>query len=416
MSVEGTCKRTIEIAIPVEEVEKETGRAVAELSGRVRLPGFRPGKVPASIVQSRFAADIRQKVVETLVPRFFQKRAEEDNLRLVGTPDITDIHFHPGEPLKFKAQFEVAPEIELKDYAGLSVPYSDPEVTEEDVAARLEELRQQKADYVNIDPRPVEDGDHAVVHLNRLDGTAQKQDEVMLAVGGEDTLAAFSENVRGMTPGEEKEFDVPYPEEHGDAALAGKTIRFKLQLKGIRRKELRDLNDEFARDLGDFQSVEELRAEVRKSILREKEFLEQQAAKNKLVEKLVESHDFPVPEAFIDRQIEIQLGQYFAARGVDPRTVQVDWEKLKESQRTRAAFEVKASLILDRIGDRESIEATVDEVDREVQRIARQEKENVVAVRRRLEKEGALRRIANHIRTEKVLGFLFERARKTTED
>jgi trigger factor len=411
-----TCKRVVEVSIPVEEVEKETGHAVAELSQRVRLPGFRPGKVPQSIIRSRFDSEIRQKVIEALVPRAFQKRAEDENLRIVGTPDITEVHFHPGEPLRFKAEFEVAPEIELKEYVGLTVPYSDPEVTEEDIGRRLEELRDQKADYINVDPRPVEDGDYAVVLLERLDGPAGKADEVMLHVGGEDTLPAFSENVRGMGPGEEKEFDVPYPAEYGDENLAGKTIRFKLHLKGIRKKELPELNDEFARDLGDFQGLEELRMEVRKSILREKEHLAQQAAKNKLVEALVAGHDFPVPETFIDRQIEIQLGQFFAARGVDPQTVRVDWDKLKESQRPRAAFEVKASLVLDRIGDREAIEATVDEVDREVQRIARAEKENVVAVRRRLEKEGVLRRIASRIRTEKVLNFLFERARKVAED
>lgn len=418
MPAEQTCKRTIEITIPAEEVEKATGRAVAELSERARLPGFRPGKVPSSIVRSRFAADIRQRVIEALVPRFFQKRAEDENLRVVGTPDITEIHFHSGEPLRFKAEFEVAPEIELKEYLGLTIPYRDPEITEEDVAGRLEELRDQKADYVNVDPRPAEDGDYAVVALERLEQprTAGKTDEVMLHIAGGETLAAFSENLRGLSPGAEREFDVAYPEDYGDEKLAGKTVRFKAHLKGIRRKELPELNDEFARDLGDFQNLEELRAEVRKSILRDREFLAQQEAKNKFVEKLVEMHDFPVPETFIERQIEIQLGQYLAARGVDAKSVRVDWEKLKESQRGRAAFEVKASLILDRIADREAIEATMDEVDREVQRIARQERENVVVVRRRLEKEGALRRIASRIRTEKTLGLLFERARKVAEE
>ncbi len=177
-SVERTCKRTLEVTVPAEEVEMEAGRAVAELGRRVKIPGFRPGKVPASIVQSQFAGDIRQKVIEALVPRFLQKRVEDENLRVVGTPDITEVHFHLGEPMRFKAEFEVAPEIELKEYTDITVPYGEPVVNDEDVERRLEELRDQKAEFVNVDPRPVEDGDYAVVILERAGQAPPKQDEV----------------------------------------------------------------------------------------------------------------------------------------------------------------------------------------------------------------------------------------------
>lgn len=394
---------------------------VESLSQRVRLPGFRPGKVPVGIIRTRFSSDIREEVIRNLVPKRFQKEVEDRNLRVVGTPDITDVHFHSGEPLRFKAEFEVSPEFELQDYRGLTVAYQDPEVSDDDVARRIEELREQKADYVNVDPRPAEDGDHAVVALEALSGLEKplKQDEVMLHVGGQDTLDAFTENLRGMSPGDEKEFDVRYPEDFGDAKLAGKSVRFRAAMKGIRRKELPEINDEFAKDLGDYLTMDELRSEVRKSLLREKEYLAQQEAKNKLVEKLVEMHEFPVPEAFLDRQIENQVEQYLravAASGGDPRSVKLDWQKVRESQREQATKDVKASLLLERIADREAIEVMQDEVDREVQRIARQDREPVAAVRRRLEEQGVLRRIASRIRTEKTLTFLFEHARKVAED
>lgn len=417
-----TCKQTLEISVPVAEVDKETERVLASLVKRVRLPGFRPGKVPSQLVRARFAGDIREEVVRSLVPKFFQRRVEEENLRVVGTPDVTDVHFHPGEPLTFKAEFEVAPEVELKEYVGLTVPYRDPEVTGEEVSQRIETLRDQKAEFVNVDPRPVVDGDHAVVSLEPVQGLDEppgKQEELVLHIGGEETLEAFSEHLRGLSPGEEKEFDVLYPEDYGDAKLSGKSVRFHARLRGIRRKELPELNDEFARDLGDFQTLDELREEVRRSMLREKEYLAQQDAKEKLVEALVDLHDFPVPEAYLDRQIEIQVENYLrsaAARGVDPRTVKLDWAKLKESQREKAARDVKASLLLERIADREAIEVTSEELDREVQRIAKQEREPVAAVRKRLEKEGILRRIASRIRTDKTLTFLFEQARKVAED
>jgi trigger factor len=283
-------------------------------------------------------------------------------------------------------------------------------------------LREQKAEFVNETPRPAADGDYVVVSLEALGPAEQplrKQDEVVVEIGGADTLEAFSANLRGMSPGEEKEFDVSYPEDFGEAKLAGRTVRFLARVTGIRRKELPELNDAFAADLGDFKSLEELKAEVRRGLQREQEYLAQQRAKNKLVEQLVKAHDFPVPEALVERQIQGQVEQYLrslAAQGVDIESVKLDWGKVRESQRERAVEEVKASLLLERIAEREAIEVTNEEVDREVQRIARQRREPVAAARRRLEEEGGLRRIALRIRTEKTLNFLFEHARKVAEE
>ena len=421
MSDPQNIKRTLELSVPAPEVEQETERVVESIRKKVRLPGFRPGKVPVDLVRRRYEQDIRHDVLEKLIPKTFFKRAEEEGLNVVGTPNVSDVQLSPGEPLRFKAEFEVAPEIELKEYKDLTVPYQDPEVTDEDVNKRLEELREQKAEYVNVDPRPIAEGDYAVVALESVSGIAGpavKQDELTLHIGGEETLPGFGENLTGMSPGEEKEFDVTYPEDYGQAKLAGKTVRFHALVKGIRRKELPEPNDDFARDLGDYQNMDEVREAIRKAIFAERQFFAQQEAKNKLVDALVDSHEFPVPEAYIERQIEMQVErqlQMLAAEGVDPRSIKLDWEKLKESQRDKAIREVKGSLLVHKVADAEDIHATQDEVDREVQRLARQSREPVAAVRMRLEKEGALGRIASRIRTDKTLGFLFDHARKTAE-
>ena len=243
-----SCKRTIEITVPAAEVEQETERAVGSMRNRVKLPGFRPGKVPANLIRARFAGEIREEVVRSLVPKHFQKRAEDQNLRVVGTPDITDVHYHPGEPLTFRAEFEVAAEFELQAYRGLTVTYREPQVTEEQVAQRLEELREQKAEFINEAPRPAADGDYVVASLEageQVEQGLRKQDELVVEIGGADTLEAFSTNLRGLSPGDEKEFDVTYPEDFGDSKLAGRTIRFLAKVAGIRRKELPELNDAF---------------------------------------------------------------------------------------------------------------------------------------------------------------------------
>lgn len=417
MLVEG-CKHEIEITVPVDEITRETDRVVATIQQKARLPGFRPGKAPASLIRSKFAKQVRDDVIESLVPKHFKQKMEEEQLQVVGRPSIKDVHFHEGEPLRFKAEFEVAPEIELKEYRGVRVHYAEPQVSDDDIAKRLEEIREQKAQFVNVDPRPATDGDYAVVSLDSIGGIEGQpihQDEMVLHVGDPDTLPQFTEALRDMSPDDEKDFEISYPDDYGQERLAGKTVRFHMKLKVIRTKELPELNDEFAQDLGDYPTLNDLREAVRKAIFSDREYAAQTKAKEQLVDRLIEAHDFPVPEAYIERQIEAQVEQQFhelAERGVDPSKLKIDWAKLKEANRPKALREVKASLLVDKIAERESIHATNDEVDREVQRIAKQEREPVAATRKKLEKEGLLGRIAYRIRSEKTLNFLFEHARK----
>jgi trigger factor len=413
------CRRSLEIAIPAAEVETETSRVIADVQQRAKLPGFRPGKAPATLIRKQFAGDIRQRVMESLIPKYLQKQFEADNLNVVGTPDIKDVHFHDGEPLRFKAEFEVQPEIELKDYKGVEVPYQDPTVTDEDILKRIEEIREQKADYSNIDPRPLQDGDYAVVALESIDGVEGepvKQDEMVLEIGGSDTFEAFSDNLRGVSPGESRDFEVTYPADYGAPRLAGKAVRFHATLKGVRKKELPELNDEFAQDLGDYRNMDELKEAVRKALFAQRERDTQQEAKNKILDKLVDQHEFPVPETYVERQIKNRVEQTLramSAEGVDPRSLKLDWEKVRETQREKAVREVKASMLLTKVAEREAIGVTREEVDREVERMARQQREPVAAVQMRFEKDGTLGRIASHIQSEKTLTFLFEHARKT---
>jgi trigger factor len=416
VSTEVDCKRSLEIEIPLVEVEKASARVTDSIRQRARLPGFRPGKAPVSMIQSRFKGDIRNEIIELLVPQAFRDRVAKEELKVVGTPDISELRFEPGEPIRFKADFEIAPEFELGEYRGVPVKYEEPTVTEEEVDKRLESMRESKADYVNLDPRPIETSDYVLVHLKSLEGLAEPIDQdVQIQVAGEDTLPEFSQALTGASPDEAKEVAVTYPEDYGQARLAGKTVRFQLTPKFVRKKELPALDDEFARDLGDYQNLNELREAVHKSLFHEKQYVAQQAGKEELIDKLVQANEFPVPEAYVDRQIENQVRMQLsdlAGHGIDPGDVKLDWTKVKEKQRDKAVRNVRASLLLEKIAEKESISATKDEVDREIQRIARQEREAVPVTRARLEKDGAIGRIAGHIQTEKTLQFLFEQAQK----
>ena len=414
--IEG-CKHSLEVTVPLDEVEKEEAAALAEVTGKVRLPGFRPGKVPGGLVKSRFAADIRQKVLDKAIPKALGEAVERENLRVVSRPDIVDLKWEPGEPLRFKAEFEVTPTIELGEFRGLTVKYSEPVVTEEDLTARVEEIRDSKAEFVNIDPRPAEDGDYVLVNLKSIAGAEKpvERDDLSLKIGDKDALPAFNENLTGMTPGETKEFTVTYPENYAEENLSGKTVTFEMTLNALRKKELPELNDEFAKDLGDFQTLEELRNAVKGAMLRERETKAKNEAKLLLIEQLVATHDFPVPEVFIDRQLRDGLEQRLSAlvqQGVDPNTLNFDWKSYRETNKEQAVKDVKGSLLLDKIAEREAIETMRDEMDKEIQRIARGQRRPVAQVRMDLEKNNKMPAIASQIRTEKVLNFLFDNARK----
>jgi trigger factor len=256
-----------------------------------------------------------------------------------------------------------------------------------------------------------------VVSLESLEGVAEKvsQDELMLKIGDEATMKEFSESLRGAAPEEAREFEVTYPEDYDRPNLAGKTVKFRAVVKAVRRKDLPELNDEFAKDLGDFKTLDELKETIRKSIFQEREHHAKEEAKQQLIDKLVDAHEFPVPDAYVDRQIQINVEnrlRSLAAQGVDPNQIKLDWEKVRESQKEQATRDVRASLILDKVGEREAITPTQEEVDREVARIARQQREALAVTRAKLQKEGALARIAGHLRTDKTLNFLFDQARK----
>jgi trigger factor len=418
--IEG-CKHSLDLTIPAAVIQAETERVTLTYQKKAHLQGFRPGKAPLSIVRQNFGSRIQQDVLEALVPKAIDAKFQEERLNVVGQPEVKDFHFHEGQEAHFKVEFEVAPEIELGDYRALEVPYGEPAVTDKDVDEQLERMRNEKAEFVNEDPRPAQDGDHVLVALHSTSGVDEpvQSDSLSLELGSSETMPEFSEAVRGLQPGDEKDITITYGEDYGSENLAGKTVGFHLTLKQIRRKELPELNDEFAKDLGDYQTLDDLKTAIRNQVFRERENEAQEAAKTKLVDLLVDKHDFPVPNAYVETQLRNSaenLLRSFAAQGANPADLKFDFERFKESQRDRAIRDVRGSLLLDTIATRESIDALQDEVDRELQVAARRERQPVAALRAQWEKNGTLRRVANHIRTAKTLNFLFENARKVAPE
>ena len=412
------CTREIEVEIPADVVTRETGVVVERFQKHARLPGFRKGKVPASVVRQRFPEDIRSEVVEALIPRYFRQEVEKRGLQPVSQPRVSDLRLAEGEPLRFKASFEIMPEVQVSGYEELRAEKADITVTDQEVEEALGRLREQHATYSAVDDRELRDGDFAQVALvgtpEAGEGKPVTMDDVMVEIGGANTVRDFSDNLRGGRPGEERRFEVTYPDDFSDQRLAGKKLAYTITVKGIKRKVLPELNDDFAKEAGDFQSLDELRNKVREQLETEKERAAEHAAKDKLVEDLVRRNDFPIPEALVDRQVDVRLERglrALAAQGMRTEDMKkMDFSRLRAGQREAALREVKASLLLEKIADLEKIEVSDDEVEQEIAALAKQMQQTTEAVRARLTHDGALDRIRNRIRNEKTLDFLYRRS------
>jgi trigger factor len=427
--VKPNCTREIQVEIPVEVVAGETETLVSKYQRTARIPGFRKGKVPATIIRQRFAEDLKSEVVETLVPKYFHQETEKQGLNPVSQPKVSDLHVHDGEPLRFKATFEVLPEIELAGYRDLAPEKPEITVTDEEVQESLNRLTEQQATYAAVEDRPLQDGDYAQVSFTGTpqaapapEGEAASADkaapaaqpinveEVMVEIGGSNTVKEFTENLRGAAPGEERTFSVVYPEDFADQRLAGKTFGYTVRIKAVKQKTLPEQNDEFAKQVGDFENLEVLRTRIREGLTAEKEHEADRAAKEKIIAELEKRHDFPVPDALVEQQIDVQLERglrALAAQGMRTEDLKkLDWTRLRDGQRESARKEVKISLLLDRIASAEKIDATDEEVDHEVEALAQQARQPVEQVRERFAKEGALDQIRSRVRNDKTLDFL----------
>ncbi len=415
-----TCQRELEIEIPAEVVEKETQRVTREFTRLARIPGFRPGKAPAELVRRRFWDDIKSEVLHSLIPSSLQNAFREGNLNPVGNPSIAELQFEPAKPLRFKASFEVLPEFTLGEFKGLSVEAAKVEVTDQDVEQELERLREQAATYVPVEDRPAEDGDTVVASLVGVVTNAKEKreplvlDEVEVHLGEEGTMEAFSQGLRGVRAEEERQFNAPYPDGYPDARLAGLTVAFTAQVKAVRQKQLPALDDEFAQQVGKYKTVQELTQKLRQDMQQAAARQEKELTQQRLLDELLSRHEFPLPEALVQHQIDMRLERRvraLVAQGIDPQQVQVDWAKVRRDQREGAIRDLKLGLLLERIAKVENLQSSEEEVASEIERLAQSSNQTPEAVRARLTKEQGLDRIRSAIRSEKVIEFLHSQAR-----
>ncbi len=419
-AAEATCRRELDLEIPADEVSKAMDRVTKEFAKVARIPGFRPGKAPMTLIRRRFADDIKGEVLQTLVPERVEKAVTEQKLTPVSQPQVEKLDFNDGQPLKFRAVFEVLPEFDLGNYKDLQLEMPAMEVNDEDVTKTLEEMRERAAAFAPAEGRAVQDGDFVQLKLTGTPeggGEPLQADSVLCHIGADETMAPFNENLRGVNIGDHKDFDVPYPADYPDAKLAGNTYHYSVDVLGIKTKKLPDLNDDFAKDVSDATTLDELNKKIRESLEHQRDHKHKDLLREKVLAEIVKLHDFPVPQALVEHQMDVRLERVvrsLAQQGVDPRAVNIDWVSLRKRNEDRAKDDVKAELIVDRIATAENIDVTEEEVEHELEHLAGHSNESAEAIRARLTKQGTLDRIKAKLRSDKTLDWLAQNAKIST--
>ncbi|HVB35189.1 MAG TPA: trigger factor [Patescibacteria group bacterium] len=412
-----TCWKEMELEIPAETVQAEIAKVAKDLARVARIPGFRPGKAPVTLIRRRFADDIKNEVLQSLVPERLEQALGEARLVPVAQPRVEKVDYNDGGPVKFKARFEVLPEFDLGDYKNLEVEVESAEVTGEDVDRALAEMRERAASFVPVEGRPAQDGDYAVLKMNGIPAGGKGQpiqmDNALCHVGAEETVASFSENLRGASPGDHRRFDVEYPGDYPDAKLAGNNFHFAVEVVAVKERKLPELNDDLAKETGEADTLEELKQKIRQQLEAAREERQNALAKDKIVDLLLGRHAFPVPEAMVEVQMDARLERAvrrLIAQGVDPRSVNVDWVAMRRQQRERAEGDVRAEILLDRIATAEKVEIGEEEFEAELKSAAERSGESVAALRARLTREGAVDTMKSKLRNEKTLDWLYQQA------
>jgi len=405
-------RKTVKVEIPQDVVDAEIDRLARDYSRKARIPGFRPGKAPTRVIKQRFKDQILHDVAHDLIPRAVDDALRERGVEAVDTPDVRDVTIEEGRPLTFTASFDTVPSFEPGDLSTISLRRAAVAIDDEAVNGALQRLRERAARFEPVEGRGVDHGDTVVLDLARSDG--EQHTDVSIELGAKANPPGFDEQLLGLEAGATKSFPIHYPADYPIGELANTEVSYTVTVKGLKRRVLPELDDEFAKDLGEFETLDALKTRVREDLEHEARHEAERSLRADLMKQLAPRVPFEVPSSLVERDIDRRV-EDFARRlmdqRIDPRQAGIDWNAFRESQREVARHTVAAALVLDEVTRREQIEVTDEEVDREVATYAERTGRTPAAVRAALEKEGGLSRIAAGLRREKSIDFVMSRAK-----
>lgn len=410
-------KRGMEVEVPPDVVSAEMEKAYEAYRRGVRIPGFRTGRIPLSLVKQRFGKQVEGEVLSHLIEKYAREALEEKRIQPIHRPILDEYDYRQGEPFVFRATFEVRPALRIEAYRDIRVSRREALVPEAKVEESLDALRERAARYSSAEGRRAEPGDVVVGTLSGrfLEGTGKDftGEPVTMTVDSEENHPEFNTALKGISAGEHRMFQVRYPDDYPSGVLAGRLLEYVLVAGEVKIRELPALDDDLAREIGDFPSLAALREHVRQEMVRRENAVADSEAKDKILTELVEKHDFEVPESLIeaqlDRQVEDQV-RGMLIRGIDPHHAEVNWKEEREKGRPVAIRRVKAMLILEAIASQESIAVTPEEMNERLRDEARRQKVSVAELKEQLARKGHLESLERQLTREKSLDFLLDHA------
>jgi trigger factor len=408
---ETAVRKALAFEVEPERVQAEIDRRARELARKARLPGFRPGKTPPNVIKNRFRGEILNDAAEAIVNKVVFEELEGRGLKPLAAPRVEELKIEEGRSMTFRAVFEILPLVEVPDWKSLRVSVKGASVTDEDIDKEIDRLREEAARFDPVEPRPTQKGDHVVVDLtwSPRDGSEGGRDEsALIEIGHPGNHEDMNAALEGMTDGETKEVEVTWGPDAAPA-IAGKTVGYTMTLKGIKKKVVPEADDEFAKDLGEFDSLDALKAKLREQREAQEQQRVERETKAALVEALVDKVSFEVPEALVEQHMTARtenLARGLAYQGVDPRKIEIDWREYRESQRDNSVKAARADILLDEIARREHVRVMEAEVDAEVARMAGGADKSPEALKAQMEREGDLQTLRARMREDKTLDLL----------
>ncbi|MDA2929570.1 trigger factor [Acidobacteria bacterium AH-259-O06] len=418
-----TVKKRLKVEVPADIALQEFNQVAGEYKKRARLPGFRPGKAPVQLVKRHFRRSIRSDVLQKLVPQSYDQAIREKGFQPLGKPSLENLTFEEGEPLVYEANFEIHPRIELPEYKGIAVTADLKPVTPEDVDEELEMLREKHSRLVPIEDQPIQKGDYAVIKLHGEYVDAEdhshphqpiQEENVVVKVGDEHTHEAFNKALLGMNVAEKRNFEIEYASDYPEKKFAGHKVLFSVEVTDIKHKELPELNDDFAKDLGDYETLQVLRERIKEQLTAQRERNRENDLKSRLLEQLIDRTSFEVPDVLVEDQTDSMIGDLayqMASEGVDPTKANVNWVKVRADFRPEAEKRVRANMVLSEIGRRENVEVTSEELENELERMADSMDQPKEKVRQYFQQRNRMEGLKGQRVREKALKMLLESAK-----
>ena len=401
--------RRLSITVPPERVQRTRSAIASQIARNVRLPGFRKGHVPQRVLEKQFGPSIEQETLDRLIQEAYREALDREGLRPITQGTVDNVHYHDGQELRFEVEFEVQPQVELGRIGGFTATRPSEEVTEDEVDAVLERIREERAVWTSVEEGKPDYGDRVLVELTPLGEDGEPGDEpreYRFVLGEGQAIPDIEEAITTLEVGGEGEFTVRFPEEFPDPEQAGKEERLRIEVNGIQRKELAEINDDFARELGDFDDLASLRARILDDLRKAAEERAEAEVRNQIVEQIVDANPFDVPDSMVDRYLDYMTGQTEEERAklTDEQREQIS--QWRQTLRPQAERGLKRMMIVERIAETQGLRAAQDDIDARVEELAAEHGRTPSEVWLQLEKSGELQVLESQLTEDKVFDYL----------